>query len=222
MNASLPIDMVKIQNMSSNWKKIHSGGSFAKILHQCRELRGKMTEACRHSKGKVETLKSTFNQKTEKINKYERFKERKTKRISIDKNEMEKFRGLAKSRLDTINFKTLPKVKKDSEVEGLFRFLFVHLYKEKEADFDIDTFIKFAVKKNVGELKKRLAQFEISNIGKKGLERLEQVVLTEGAEQGVPGQRHQPGPDGTARVAGSEVRGLLVPDQHDEARELPD
>lgn len=178
MNGAYSSHVEKIKEINSQIQILNSGRSFAQILERCRGLREKMTEAHNNSKEKLASLQRKFHLKTEKRARFDKFKEKKEKVISADKNEMEKFLGLAKSRLDTINFKTLPKVKHDSEVEGLFRFLFIHLYKEKETQFDFDQFVKFAVKKNVGELKKRLAQFEIGNIGKTGLQRLEEVGLT--------------------------------------------
>ena len=90
----------------------------------------------------------------------------------------QQFEDLANSRLDTIQFKKLPKVKRDREVEDLFKFFFIYLYKEDPFKFDYSSFVKFALKKNKAEFKKRLALFEVQGLGKNGLEMLDEVEST--------------------------------------------
>ena len=179
MNADIINYMDKTKQMNKQLKQLMAGGSFAEILERCRILRASMRDAKANSQDRLNELNETIQSKTQKDSKFNRYQEKKDNVISRDKKEIEKFEDLAKSRLDTIKFKTLPKVKRDAEVEDLFRFFFVYLYQEDPFNFDYSNFVKFALKKNVGEFKKRLAQFEIKILGKNGLSTLEDVISFE-------------------------------------------
>ena len=175
MNAAFENYADKTRTMNSQLKKLMAGGSFEEILEKCRVLRANMQEAYDNSQEKYTDINNKINAKTMSDTKFNRHAEKKDNVINRDKKEVEKFLDLAKARLDTIKFKTLPKVKRDAEVTNLFKFFYTYLYNENESNFDFSEFVKFALKKNVGEFKKRLAMFEVSNIGKNGLKEFEEV-----------------------------------------------
>lgn len=175
MNAAIENYMEKSKEMNSQLRRLMAGGSFEDILTRSRALRKKMETSLSNSQSKYNELMNQVNAKTQKNSNADRFREKKDEILGKDKNEIEQFEGLAKSRLDTIKFKKLPKVQFDSEVNELFTFLFMYLYNEPESNFEFKEFVKFALKKNVDEFKKRLAKFEVENIGKEGLKRLEMV-----------------------------------------------
>ena len=175
MNADMQNYMDKTKKINDQLKELMIGGSFSEILERCRILRAKMRESKGNSEQQIMKLNQTIESSIGKDSKFNRNQERKDNVLTNDKREIEKFEDLAKSRLDTIKFKKLPKVKRDSEVEEFFKFFFTYLYKEDSFKFDYANFVKFAIKKNVGEFKKRLAQFEITNLGKNGLSMLEDV-----------------------------------------------
>ena len=175
MNAAFENYADKTRTMNSQLKKLMAGGSFEEILEKCRILRANMQDAYDNSQEKYTNINNQINSKTKKDSKIYRYAEKKENVISKDKKEVEKFLDLAKARLDTIKFKTLSKVKRDSEVYNLFKFFYTFLYNEDSSNFDYSEFVKFALKKNVGEFKKRLAMFEVRTIGQKGLDELEEV-----------------------------------------------
>ena len=175
MNADIQNYIDKTKQMNSQLKILMAGGSFSEILKRCQNLRNKMETNYENSEQKYNELLNNLNSKTKSDTRLIKFKEKKEEIIIKDKREVDKLQNLAKSRLDTIKFKTLPKVKRDRETEALFEFFFVYLYREPRKDFDYDSFIKFALKKNVGEFKKRLALFEVRSLGKKNLGDLELV-----------------------------------------------
>lgn len=177
MNADIKNYVRQSDQINSQLRKLMAGGSFKKVLEKVQNLKGKMQIQLENSQEKYNELQNQVNAKMAKNPNIARFKEKREEILGQDKRDILKFDDLAKSRLDTIKFKKLPKVKQDSEVEELFKFYFVYLYKEPEYKFVFKDFIKFALKKNVDEFKKRVAMFEVENIGKEGLQKLESVDI---------------------------------------------
>jgi hypothetical protein len=175
MNADIINYMDKTEKMNNQLRQLMAGGSFSEILERCQQLRKRMDDAKENSTDRFNELTEKINFKTQKDSRLNLKKEKKNDVLETDKKEIEKFEDLANQRLDTIEFKKLPKVKRDREVEGLFKFFFIYLYKEDPFKFDYSAFVKFALKKNKAEFKKRLALFEIQNLGKNGLEILDEV-----------------------------------------------
>lgn len=155
--------------------KLLKSGSFQQSIEQARELRDKMQSSVQNSESKQQILLNQINMKTSDNPHLQKFMDKKKDAVKVTKERVAKFEDLAKSRLDTINFKTLHKVKINSEVEGLFKFFYVFLYKEKESTFNSKEFIKIAVKKNNEEFKTRLAKFSIRDIGTEGVSKLDDV-----------------------------------------------
>jgi Arc/MetJ-type ribon-helix-helix transcriptional regulator len=177
MNADIRNYMEQSKEMNSQLRKLMAGGSFENVLDRVRDLKSKMRTQLEDSQEKHNELQNEVNAKTAKNPNLQKFKEKREEILFRDKAEIQKFDDLAKSRLDTIKFKKLPKVKEDSETQDLFRFFFVYLYKEPESRFSFNEFTKFALKKNVDEFKKRLAQFNVRNLGKQGMQKLEIVDI---------------------------------------------
>lgn len=155
--------------------KLLKSGSFQQSIEQARELREKMQNSVSNSESKQQILLNQINMKTNNNPHLEKFMNKKKDTVKVTKERFAKFEDLAKGRLDTINFKTLHKVKINNEIEALFKFFYMFLYKEKESTFNTKEFVKIALKKNKEEFKTRLAKFTVKDIGSEGMERLHSV-----------------------------------------------
>ena len=165
--------MDESEAINTMMKQLLNGGSYLELIEKAGVLKEKMLESIENSQGKYTNLRARIEAKEGPETNYHKLQEKKKEIISKDQAKVDQYEDLAKSRLDTIKFKTLKKVKHTSDVEILFRFFYVCLYFEKPEEYRYSQFVGIALKKGVKEFKKRLAQFSVIGIGSEGLSMLE-------------------------------------------------
>lgn len=167
--------MNECNEMNKMMKHILNGGSYAELIEKSEVLLTKMREAVENSQAKYNNLRAEIDSKEGPETNYHKLQEKKKETINADQEKIDQYEDLAKSRLDTIKFKTLHKVKRTREVEDLFKFFFLYLYFEHEKNYSFGSFVSFALKKGVKEFKKRLAKFDVLGMEPEGLALLEKV-----------------------------------------------
>jgi hypothetical protein len=96
----------------------------------------------------------------------------KTKRAN---ESVDSFSNMAKQTLSNTQFKKLADVKQDQAIDELFRFLYINLYNEPESSYDFGKFKNVALKKDLTDFQKRLAQFSVIRLDAQGRERLDEI-----------------------------------------------
>ena len=87
----------------------------------------------RSKKDNLTSFKDEKMKKIEKVNKILNEQEQKMKGVN---EQVQKYTSVSKKVISEINFKNLKKTKRTPEVEQLYRFFYVNLYKENENTFN--------------------------------------------------------------------------------------
>ena len=118
---------------------------------------------------KVHELKLNQSKKENFINLETRDKLYKLYSLNVDKiskkrNLIENFRSRINVIIPKITLKSIKKLKREPQLENLFKFFFVHLYKENENRFKYDKFVKYSFsKENISLFQKKLLQYKVSD-----------------------------------------------------------
>ena len=126
------------------------------ILKKVLAIEAKLISMRDNSIEKNNKTKIKKSQKKGQIFNLEKIEDKRSKIMNDCLEKRNHYEDISKSRLDSITFKTISKVKKTAESERLMRFFYRELYNEQDSTFHWMVFKKEALRSNVAEFKRRL------------------------------------------------------------------
>jgi hypothetical protein len=165
-----------VRAINKHLQVIKRGGAcYDELLRKITLVLEKLENAFYHYNQQKSELLKEKEKKDEFLMSLKKFLTDQNTKMKNINDSIEAYQNMAKNILSTMKFKTIGKVKKDSSVEALFKFLYATMYNEKEETFDYSKFVDVALKRDITDFQKRLAIFSVIKLEPENRERLAQI-----------------------------------------------